>query len=328
MSARPLPRPRARLAALAVVTSLALAGCGGSDDDGGTAEEPTSSAPASPSEPASGSSTPAEPSEPTETPSESEGSGEQGAAPVYFLGDGPSNGARARGPVLFREFRDVEAADPLTAALRLLLAGDALDPDYRSPLPEPTADGLAGASLEGSGAQAQVTLELADDSLVARPAGMSARESRTAAQAVAYTAAGVAQARVRVVATLDGAPTTLFGVPTEDGLRPAPELDVLNLVSLTDPAEGQTVSGSFTATGVGSSFEATIPWQVRRGEEVVLKGFTTAEGWIDGLYPWEAEVDVSSLEPGEYTFAAMTDDPTAGTEGFGPAEDTRTIVVE
>lgn len=330
MTARPLPRrprraglPRTRLAAVVVAASLALAACGSSDDEGGTAEEPSDSASAS--EPASQEPAPAETSE---APTDGEETGEQVAAPVYFVGDGPSLDGRSRGPVLFREFREVDAADPLAAALDLLLGGEALDPDYRSPLPQPSAEGLAGATLEGSGDQAQVTLELADDSLTARPAGMSAREARTAAQAIVYTAAGVAQARVGVVATLDGAPTTLFGVPTEGGLRSAPELDVLNLVNVTDPVEGAAVSGTFVATGVGSSFEATIPWQVRRGEEVVLDGFTNAEGWIDGLYPWEAEVDVSGLEPGEYTFVAMTDDPTAGTEGFGPAMDTRTIVVE
>lgn len=322
MSARPLPRTRARLAVLAVATSLALAGCGGSDDDGGTAEEPQSSATATPAEPTQ-SQTASPTPEATEPPD-----GEAITVPVYFVGDGPSGPTGSRGPVLYREFREVEADNPVDEALALLLAGDALDPDYRSPLPEPTAAGLAGTSLDGTGDQAQVTLELSDDSLVARPAGMSAREARTAAQAVVYTVSGVSQARVRVVATLDGAPTTLFGVATENGLRSAPELDVLNLVSVSDPAEGTTVSGSFTATGVGSSFEATIPWQVRRGEEVVLEGSSMAEGWIDGLYPWEAEVDVSGLEPGEYTFAAMTDDPTGGTEGFGPAEDTRTIVVE
>ena len=61
--------------------------------------------------------------------------------------------------------------------------------------------------------------------------------------------------------------------------------------------------------------------------EVVLDGFSTAEGWIEHLYPWEAEVDVSGLEPGTYTFAVMTDDPSGG-EGPGPTEDTKTIVVE
>ncbi len=49
---------------------------------------------------------------------------------------------------------------------------------------------------------------------------------------------------------------------------------------------------------------------------------------MDKLYPWETEIDVSSLEPGTYTFVALTDDPTGGGEGLGPMYDTRTIVVE
>ena len=50
-------------------------------------------------------------------------------------------------------------------------------------------------------------------------------------------------------------------------------------------------------------------------------------GWIERLYPWEVEVDVSGLPFGHYTFVALTDDPSGGTEGFGPASDTRTIIV-
>ena len=61
---------------------------------------------------------------------------------------------------------------------------------------------------------------------------------------------------------------------------------------------------------------------------MVKEGFATAEGWMDKLYPWETEVDVSDLEPGEYTFVAMTDDPSGGTEGGGPTEDSKTIIVE
>jgi hypothetical protein len=49
---------------------------------------------------------------------------------------------------------------------------------------------------------------------------------------------------------------------------------------------------------------------------------------MDRLYPWETEIDVSDLEPGTYTFAAMTDDPSGGAEGPGATTDTRTIVVE
>ncbi len=119
----------------------------------------------------------------------------------------------------------------------------------------------------------------------------------------------------------------MLGIDTSAGIKAAPQLDVLNLVNVTTPEEGATVSGSFTATGVASSFEATVPWEIRQGDQVVKKGFSTAEGWLDKLYPWEAEVDVSDLAPGEYTFVAMTDDPSGG-EGFGPSEDSKTITVE
>ena len=61
----------------------------------------------------------------------------------------------------------------------------------------------------------------------------------------------------------------------------------------------------------------------------MLNGFGTAAGCgVDKLYPWEVEVDVSTLAPGTYTFVAMNDDPSGGAEGHGPDVDTRTIVVE
>ena len=51
------------------------------------------------------------------------------------------------------------------------------------------------------------------------------------------------------------------------------------------------------------------------------------EGWIDGLYPWQGTIDISKLEPGDYTFVVLTDDPSGG-EGGGPHVDTRSITVE
>ena len=109
----------------------------------------------------------------------------------------------------------------------------------------------------------------------------------------------------------------------------APQNDVLALMSVSDPSEGLHVQGSFVARGRANSFEATVPWEIRdASDEVVLDGFTTAEGAIDRLYKWETEpIDVSDLAPGTYTFVAMTDDPSGG-EGTGPFTDTRTIIVE
>jgi hypothetical protein len=170
-------------------------------------------------------------------------------------------------------------------------------------------------------------VELADGGWTKRPQGMSGGAARLAVQQLVYTLQGVQQERAPVVVQLDGASTTLFGIDTSAGVEAAPQLDVLGLVNITTPEEGQAVSGSFTAEGVASSFEATVPWQVRQGEEVVAEGFSTAGGWVDKLYPWQTEVDVSGLAPGEYTFVAMTDDPSGG-EGGGPTEDTKTIIVE
>ena len=70
-------------------------------------------------------------------------------------------------------------------------------------------------------------------------------------------------------------------------------------MNVTEPGEGESVSGTFTASGVANSFEATVPWEILdHHDEQVLEGFATAEGWGDHLYPWEAQVDVSGLATG------------------------------
>ncbi len=63
------------------------------------------------------------------------------------------------------------------------------------------------------------------------------------------------------------------------------------------------------------------------GGTEVLRDFATAEGFLDKLYPWSAEVDLADLEPGSYVLHAQTDDPSGG-EGPGPFEDTKTFTVE
>ena len=199
-------------------------------------------------------------------------------------------------------------------------AAACIDPDYRTLLGDLGIESVtAGDDLIDVALTADTTT---NDKAVPPELG------RLAVQSLVYTLQGTAQSRARVVVTQGGVPVTLYGVDTQGGVRAAPELDVLAHVNLTTPEEGATVSGSFTAEGRASSFEATVPWQIRDGDgKVVQEGFTTAEGWIDKLYPFTAEVDVSKLAPGSYTFVALTDDPSGG-EGGGPHEDTRTIVVE
>lgn len=113
--------------------------------------------------------------------------------------------------------------------------------------------------------------------------------------------------------------------PTDDSTNVRSSENIV----LRKPVEGATVSGTFTASGKANSPEANVPWQVLDADGTeVASGFATAEGWMDQLYPWQTQVDVSSLEPGTYTFVAMTSDPSGGAEGDGPEQVSATIVVE
>jgi len=304
-------RHTTRLAVLATGAALVLtlAACGQEGEQ--AADEPGSADTGTPTTAPSTSGSPTQDgSDTTEDPA-----GDTEAAPVYFVGDAP------RGPRLYREFHQVDAADPAVAAAGLLADGASDDPDYRTLL-----SGLEVSAVGAGDGTIEVTASA--PGLEQRPSGMSAAEARVAVQSLVYTLQGTLGTRDPVRFVGDGAPTRLLGVDVRRPLRAADQLSVLNLVSVTTPAEGEQVSGTFTAEGLSSSFEATTPWEVRDASgQVVLDGSATAEGWMDRLYPWETEVDVSSLPAGDYTFAAMTDDPSGGEEGAGPSEDTRTITV-
>ena len=214
---------------------------------------------------------------------------------AYFVGNSP------QGPRLFREFDEVPAGDPLQAALDRI-ERPASDPDYRTSW---TTTSFGDVAVDETG----INVEL----------GVNDLSDELAVQQVVYTLQAAAGERLPV----------WFWLPGQRGNAPhtaAPENDVLNLVSISDPAEGEEYSGSFIARGRANSFEATVPWEIRDGDTVVKKGFATASSSMDKLYPWKAEVDLTGIEPGTYTFVAMTDDPSGG-EGPGPFTDTRTIVV-
>lgn len=306
-------------ATAAVVVAVALAG--GTltgDDPAPSAGDPAPSAtePGATPDETTGASPDGEAS-PTPAPTPS-APAESTTVPVYYVGDGP------RGPVLFREFHQVEVAGGRTAlaAAQEAVTGSPRDPDYRSAWPAGVE--VVDATVEGG----VVRVDLS-----AAPArgGLSEREAGLAVQQVVYSVQGALQERVPVQLTVDGAPTAeVLGVATAEPLANAPLLETLSLMSTTTPAEGATVSGTFTAEGVSNGFEATVVWQVLdRSDAVVAEGFTTAEGWMEErLFPWTAEVDVSGLAPGTYTFLARTDDPSGGAEGSGPDQDTRTITVE
>jgi len=301
------------LAAAAVLATSLLAGCSDTaedPDETSASETPTATDSPSKSPSESGAESPTESPSETAAPSESPSQETGTAVPAYFAGDTP------QGPRLFREFRRVQG-DPLLSAARLVAGGTPRDPDYRTLWPtveiesvEPT-DGL-------------LLVTLADDGFTSAPDGMSSLDARTALQQMVYTLQGVQQERVPVQFHRPNGPARLFGIDINQAVGQANPMDVLSMVQLTSPEQGSSVSGdTLEVSGVASSFEANVPWEVRRGDEVVLDGFTTAKGWMNRLYPFSASVDVSSLEPGDYTFVARTDDPSGGAEGGGPTEDSK-----
>jgi hypothetical protein len=302
-------------------TVAAVAALGGSpqntaqDPDPATSQTPTQEpSPTEADEPTEQS----EPAEPSESPSEPPGSAAEFTLPSYFVRDTP------QGLRLAREFSTIAGdVDPQRDAVRIAVLGRALDPDYRTLWPSGSNVGAVSASGE------TITVDLLGD-LHDRPVSMSQEEAELAVQQVIYSAqAVVGQGRLPVQLTLNGEPTDeVLGVPASEPLANAPENDVLALVSVSSLSEGETVRDRFVVSGIANSFEATVPWQVRQGDQVVAEGFATADGWMDKLYPWTTQVNVSKLAPGTYTFAAMTDDPSGGAEGAGPTEDTKTITVK
>ena len=138
-----------------------------------------------------------------------------------------------------------------------------------------------------------------------RPAGMSSRgRARDPAGGLHRQAAS--RARLPVQFRLDGNPIDeVARRPDQRAAADAPQLDVLALVNITDPTEGRDVEGSFSADGVASSFEGTVPWELRDADgAVVPQGF--AQGHDGGPpHAWETgPIDVSGLPPGHLHFVA------------------------
>lgn len=303
----------ALLAAAVIVAVFLIGGLpGGSDDptpvaDDSPTAEPTKDKPTR------------EPSQATEsaTPTKSpEDPGTEEVTAVYYVGD------TRGGPRLFREFQSATGIDAYARALALLQSSP-VDPDYFRLWPDGS---LTEATYDGD----VIRVSIRDASLRAIPTDVDEARAQAAVESVIYTLQGAAQKRAPVQFMLDGNPVDqVYGVPTAEPLANGPLLETLNQMSVISPEQGATVGDSLEISGVASSFEANVLWQIIRAGKVVDDGFVTAEGWMEEkLFPWSDTVEVSKLAPGVYTFVASTDDPSGGAEGNGAATDTKNFTIE
>ena len=304
---RTTPRLRPFVVAPLAVLALTLAGC--ADDP--VADDPAAS-PSSPEDTESPDPGESESPDPEETDSPDE---PETTAAGYFIGD-----TERAGPRLYREFQRA-GGEPLDAAVSVLTGGPN-DPDYRSAW---EGGQLASASYDG-----EVISVVVDPGVRTRPGGMSKAEARAAVEQVVYTMQAAVQERAPVqFRTSDNPIDMVFGVPTSEPIVNGPMLDVLSHVNLTTPDQGAVVGGStLDVSGVGNSFEANLGWEIRQGDTVVDEGYAMLDGWMGAkLFPFELEVDVSGLAPGDYTFWVSTDDPSGG-EGIGAMTDDREFTIE
>ena len=236
------------------------------------------------------------------------------AVAVYYLGGSTD------APKLYREFRTAAGVDSTNAAIELLMMSP-VDPDYRTLWPVGSLD---RAYQRGD----RIEVAIGDPSVRERPSTMSRAQAEAAVQQVIYTVQAQAKDRLPVQFTYQGNPIDqVLGVPTSEPLANAPVLQTLSRVNLTTPAEGQEVTGTLQVEGVSNSNEANVAWLIEDSTGTdVASGAITAEGWMgEKLFPFQDSLDVSSLDPGTYTFIVRTDDPS----GAGNVDqDSRTVIIK
>jgi hypothetical protein len=251
---------------------------------------------------------------------------------VYYVGADPHGR-----PVLFREFHraaDLPTADPagtgddlLTEAVHDALATPPLDPDYLTPWAGRARLDHASYATTGDGDTLRIALE--DGAPTTRPPDLSQAEATAAVQQLVYTAQAAIGKRVPVVFTVGRHPTsahaTLLGVDISHPVPAGPVLDTLSLISISDPNQGQVVSGHLTVTGANNGFEGSVlVYLERHGRRQLVT--PTIGGWGgDTLYPWTVTLDLGKVAPGTYTLVARNDDPSG--QGRAPVDD-RVIEVE
>ena len=230
--------------------------------------------------------------------------------PVYYVGATP------HGPRLYRELHRPRGQDLLSAAVDMAVSEPPLDPDYQMPWTDAVH---AAASFDGEVITVDLTAADKPGMGVRDPfPGMTQPEAELALQQVILTAQdALGEGRIPVQFLIDGQPTDLvLGQPASAALTHDPFRQTLAMLNIDSPAEGAVIRGdTLTVHGLADAFESNvvIRLQRREGTHIVFEKPIMASGWLGGrLYPFEASIDITDLESGNYILTALTEDPLEG----------------
>ncbi|HVF06541.1 MAG TPA: Gmad2 immunoglobulin-like domain-containing protein [Frankiaceae bacterium] len=312
-----MSRPRrttALLALLAIPALAALSACG-------TDRAPAARASGDPTSP------PASATTTTSAPPASSASSSASTSPsapatsarvgVYYLGTG---GGKHPRPVLFREFRAVNAAagaDRIRAAVAAMLHDAPADRDYSSLWPRSTK--VLGVTISGDVA----TVNLSSD---AQSASASSSQEGASVQQLVHTVTAAAPAVRGVRLRFDGRTRdSLWGhVDTSGTLRRAPAIDWLAAVWVVEPGEGARVGRTFTVDGVATVFEGSVSWHVTQGGRTLASGAAQATEGAPGRGTFRASVTLPRGTTGNVVFTAFE---SSAEDGRMLNPDTKTFVV-
>jgi hypothetical protein len=215
---------------------------------------------------------------------------------VYYLRDG------GKGPRLYREVHPRPATSGVVRdAVTAMLSEKPLDGDYTSLWPRTTR--VRGARISGTTAYVDLSAD------ARRGSGGGEAEAMSLQQLV-HTVVAAAPAVKAVQLLVEGkvVPDLWGHVDTRKPIAKGPQEEVLAPVwVLTTGVVGR--GGTFG--GEATVFEATVSWELRRGSQVVKKGFTNASTGAPGRGTWSAKADVP---PGDYVLRAYESSAEDGSE--------------
>ncbi len=300
------------IAAAVVVGAVAgvLVLGGGDDDPGPAATGPSPSVGPSSTTPPPVTTSTSAPAPSTAAPAPSStapAAPDLAGVPVYWVGDSTSSSW------VYREFQTVpDTGGVVASAVSAVLSGAPLDPDHRTLWSPPDS---VEVTQDGRAIAVDVSADAFDNTQVGSQDALLAVQQLVWTATAAAATAGV-DSPGPVTITVDGDAYDAWGtVPLGEPMTR--QADLQAQIGIDTPNQGDVLApGTVTVSGVSTSYEATVSWELTTGAgEVVGSGFT--QGGANGTFAGY-EITTPELGRGTFTVTVWEDDASGGESPEGP----------